>query len=93
MATLTRMPLESPVLILLDQRLRPKKIKIKKSNHLHLLRKANIYFKLQYRLFNHKKKEKNSDLTVVISCAKNLRYKNGNTRYLSCLHCRKKEIQ
>lgn len=52
----------------------------KKGNHLHLLRKANIYFKLQYRLFNHKKKEKNSDLTVVTSCAKNVRYKNGNTR-------------
>lgn len=52
----------------------------KKGNHLHLLRKANIYFKLQYRLFNHKKKEKNSDLTVVTSCAKNVRYKNDNTR-------------
>lgn len=73
MATLPRMPLHSPVLTVLDQRLIPKtKRRKRKGNHLHLLRKANIYFKLQYKLFNHKKKEKNSDLTVVTSCAKKL---------------------
>lgn len=76
-----------PALIPLDQRL----LSENKSNH--LLRKANIYFKLQYWLFNHKKKEKNSDLTVVTSCAKNVRYKNGSTTYWSCLQYRKKEIQ
>lgn len=34
-------------------------------------------------LFSHKKKEKNSDQTVVASCAKKkktLKYKNGSTR-------------
>lgn len=63
-----------------------------KKKHLHLLRKENIYFKLQYWLFSHKKKE-NSDLTVVTSCAKNVQYKNGGTSYWSCLHDKRKKIQ